>query len=899
MDRWTPDRLMVKLWLGGLLLGAAMCPGVAQVRLTEVVASNAGGWLDEDGEASDWIELHNTGATTVALEGWGLSDRATQPMKWKFPARALAAGARLVVFASGKDRAPAAGRLHTNFSIASEGEEVVLSAPDAMRADAAPAADIPEGVSLGWSASEAGGWRFFASPSPGQPNSGASFAELLRAMPAVSVPGGFYDDPLTLTVAADPGTEVRYSLDGSEPTEASPIFPDGLALSSRAGQPNVLSMIQGTSTANQHTDGWKPPVGAVRKATVVRLRAFKPDARPSPVASHTYFIGAAARHVDGLPVVSLATEQAGVFDYTRGIYMLGKVFADYVAGHPGEALTGHTPANYTQRGAAWNRDASLEFFEPDGSRAFAQPVRLDIKGQSSRSFRQKSFGLDARDAEGGRGRFVHPLFPGLSRLGDDGGPLHEFRTLRLRNMGNDWAYAAMRDAFCHRMAEGLGLVRMAWRPVSVYLDGEYWGVLEMREELDADYFESHYGVPREEVVIVNAPGSVVEGRTGDEAPFVALRTYAETHDLAVPDFYDSVAARMDVDNFLRYQFVEIWCGNADWPHNNTRAWRRRLPAPLADPESAPPGHDGRWRWMLFDLDLAVAHPWAGGTSENTLSYALSPTGRPPTNAPWGTALLRALMRNPEVKRQFASLAADLMNSHFKDTRATATVDAMRSALQPAMPEHIRRWQSNGNSAATWSGTHVQSVRNFASQRTVNVRQHFTAQLSLGGYATLTADITPANAGTVVVNRRLHLDPALPGVGTPVYPWRGTYFRNVPVALAAEAAPGFLFAGWTTPAGLTPDHEIELTLAAATTATARFLPAPPDAPFDFHVVEMLSDGRPRLAFHGVAGAAYTLERSDDCTSWVREDAFFASADGRWEYTPPASGPAARYYRVAAP
>ena len=135
-----------------------------------------------------------------------------------------------------------------------------------------------------------------------------------------------------------------------------------------------------------------------------------------------------------------------------------------------------------------------------------------------------------------------------------------------------------------------------------------------------------------------------------------------------------IAARMDVDNFLRYQFVEIWCGNADWPHNNTRAWRRRLAAPLADPESAPPGHDGRWRWMLFDLDLAVAHPWAGGTGENTLSYALSPTGRPPTNAPWGTALLRALMRNPEVKRRFASLAADLMNSHFKDTRATATVD---------------------------------------------------------------------------------------------------------------------------------------------------------------------------------------------------------------------------------
>jgi hypothetical protein len=443
---------------------------------------------------------------------------------------------------------------------------------------------------------------------------------------------------------------------------------------------------------------------------------------------------------------------------------------------------------------------------------------------------------------------------------------------------------------------------MAWRPVSVYLDGEYWGVLEMREEVDADYIEAHFGVPRDEVVIVNAPGSVVEGAAGDEAPFVALRTFAETHDLADPVHYDHVAARMDIDAFLLYQFVQVWCGNADWPHNNTRAWRRRLAGPLDDPSSVPAGHDGRWRWLLFDLDLAVAHPWAGGAGENTLSFALSPTGRPPTNAPWGTALLRSLMRNPDVKRRFATLAADMLNAHFKETRATALVDAMRATLQPAMPEHIRRWQSNGNSATTWSGTHVQAVRNFASQRTINVRQHFTTQLSLGGYATLTADVAPAGAGTVVVNRRLRLDATMPGAPSPVYPWRGTYFRAVPVTLRADPAPGFLFAGWTTPAGPDPRREIELTLSAATTATARFVPAPADAPFDFRLAEVLPDGRPRLVFRGIPGAAYAVESSDDLESWIRETSFFADASGRWEFIPPstpATGSTARYFRVAAP
>ena len=903
MQRRTPDRLLAALHLcGAVLVGTGAASAGGELRLSELVSSNDGSLRDENGDAPDWIELRNTGTETVALAGWGLSDRAGQPFKWTFPARTLPAGASLVVFASGKNRTPAGGRLHTNFAIDGDGEAVVLTSPDGTATDAAPAAWIPEGLSLG--RSEPGGaWRFFAAPTPGLANAGASYGAVLREAPEVSIPGGFHPDPVTLLAAGEPGAVVRYTLDGSEPDEGSPEFPPALAVGSRAGQPNELSMIQGTSTANQHTDGWRPPVGEVRKATVVRVRAFKPDARPSPSATHTYFIGAAARHADGLPVLSLATERSGLFDHERGIYMLGKVFADYVAAHPGEALTGHTPANYTQRGAAWNRAASLEFFDPGGTRAFAVPVRLDIKGQSSRSFRQKSFGLDIRDAEGGRGRIGHRLFPGLTRLGD-GAPMDVFRTLRLRNFGNDWAYASMRDAFCHRMAEGLGLVRMAWQPVSVYLDGEYWGVLEMREELDGSYFETHYGVPRDEVAIVNAPGSVVEGVAGDEASFIALRTYAETHDLSVPAHYEHVAARMDVDAFLRYQFVEIWCGNADWPHNNTRAWRRRLATPLADPASVPPGHDGRWRWMLFDLDLAVAHPWAGGAGENTLSYALSPTGRPPINAPWATSLLRALMGNPEVKRRFASLAADLLNTHFRDTRATGMVDAMRAVLQPAMPEHIRRWQSNGNSATTWSGTHVQAVRNFASQRTINVRQHFTTQLALGGYATLTADVQPAGSGTLVVNHRLRLDPSLPGTATPVYPWRGTYFRNVPVVLQAEPAPGHRFAGWSTPAGLNPQSELTLTLSAATTVTARFVPAPADAPFDFRVAESLADGRPRLLFHGVPGAAFTLERSDDMRSWVPETAFFTDPDGRWEFSPPAGSetapkPPGRYYRVTAP
>lgn len=809
------------LRLAAALLGLGLSGEVSAqtVLLNELVTRNGAGLADEDGRRPDWVELLNPGTAAANLAGWGLSDDPTAPFRWRFPARTLAGRGRLVVFLSGLDR-PQSVTLHAGFRLAGEGGEMlVLTRPDGLAADQVAVPPLPRDVSYGRAPDGGPDWAHFAEPTPRTANNTTAF-DAPVVMPEPSHAGGFYAEPFELAwTTADPAAAIHCTLDGSEPTPASPRFTAPIPVQSRAGEPDLLALIPGTATGNEHTDGWFPPLGRVAKATVVRARAFRAGALPSAIATHSYFVGLDAARRYPLPVVSLATDAAGLFDYDRGIYMLGRVFDDWRKAHPDEPLTGHTPANYTQRGPAWARPAHFEFYEPGGLRAVAQEVEVDIQGQSTRSFRQKPLGLKARGNAAPTDTFAHEVFPGLRRRGD-GAPLREFGSLRLRNGGNDWAYTLLRDGLAHRLAGPLGFDTLAWRPAAVFLNGEFWGVQDLREQQDAGQVEAHHGVPREDVVMLYGEGSVEEGRADDGAPFRALREFARTNDLSRPENYGHVRARADLDNFILYHAANIYFGNADWPHNNLRVWRDRAGAP--GPGVAP-GRDGRWRWLLFDVDLGLGHPWSGGYGDPTLANATAPAGRPGVDAPWSTILLRALLKNADFRRDFLNTSADLLNSHFREARVRGVLDGMAGELAPVMAEHLRRWRTMDGSTNGWQ-ENLRVLRTFAAQRPVFLRQHFVSHLGLAGYAPLTVEVNDPPRGRVRVNR-LVIDRDLPGVPAALYPWTGLYFRGVPVEVEALPARGFVFARWEEGAAA-DTARLTLALTNATRLRAVFLPEPP-------------------------------------------------------------------------
>ena len=232
--RYTPSAQMPPrspVFLPLLIALLPLCASTASgqvVRINEFLAdNNATSYADEDGDTPDWIELHNPDTVAQDLAGWYLTDDALALTKWQLPAVSIPAGGYLVIFASGKDRAPTTGNLHTSFLLASGGEYVALVQPDGTTVQSefgVGGTDYPSqrsGISYGlYGTPERTG--FMGNPTPNAANDDASgFLGFVKDT-QFSVDRGFFDAPFSLVISsATPGATIRYTTNGDWPSETS------------------------------------------------------------------------------------------------------------------------------------------------------------------------------------------------------------------------------------------------------------------------------------------------------------------------------------------------------------------------------------------------------------------------------------------------------------------------------------------------------------------------------------------------------------------------------------------------------------------------------------------------------------------------------------------------------
>jgi len=643
---------------------------------------------------------------------------------------------------------------HTNFAVSAGGESLFLTDASGALVDSVTVPSSASDISYGRLGDGGSQWDFFNEPTPETANPVRGFGMTAAAV-AFSAPGGFKNEPFMLILSCPtPDAVIRFTTDGSEPDSTSFIYSAGIFVSS---------------------------------PMVVRARAFRDGYNPGPVSTRTFVLLQPA----GLPLIALTTDPVNLWDSETGIYVLG---GNYQNTNP------YYGANFWQD---WERPIHVEFYDMDGAAGLDQEAGVQIFGGWSRARPQKGMALFARKSYG-RASFDYPLFHEL--------PFTSYHSFILRNSGNDWDRTFCTDALIHSLLDNVDLEKQAYRPCTVFLNGEYWGLLNMREKINEDYLAQHHGVDPDRVDELEMAGSAIEG-TADH--YLRMMDFVRSHDLSVRANFDYVETQMDIENFLTYQAVEIYIDNRDWPGNNIKFWR-------------PQTDTGRWRWILYDSEwgFGINAYGAGGNrypwDYNTLAYATSPTQTPNHhgNPPWSTELLRALLQNENFRNRFINRFADLMNSTFRRVRVVSRVDSVQRLIEGEMKRHYEKWRHPvwwvpeylwWSSLSEWYG-YLKTVRDFALYRAPYVQSHLSAKFGHSAWYTLQVSCEPPDGGSICLNNFLD------GRGQ----WSGLYMGGVPIQIAAKPSPGYRFAGWGGGSD-SSDPDLQVVLTQPGKLTARFEP----------------------------------------------------------------------------
>jgi hypothetical protein len=670
-----------------------------EVVINEFLTSNATVLADPDfGSYADWIELYNPADDTAHLDGYFLTDDSGDLLEWQFPGGiAVPPGGFLVIWADGRDTAALA--LHTSFRLSMDGEEIFLTDTALQTVDSIIYDIQEEDISSGRKPDGGPGWYSFRYPTPGGPNSGSAFLKMSK--PWFSLPAGFYLSSRELVITAqDPLAEIRYTTNGNEPDENSSLYSGPLTLASRAGDPNVFSEIRTNQDPYMWLPDWVPPQGEVFKANVIRARTFREGYERSDVTTASYFVdpGMNGRYPT-IPVISLVSDSDHLFDRYTGIYVPGYTHRQ------GDSGTG----NYFQD---WEKPAHIEFFEPGGIPGFAQDVGISIQGGTSPASPQKGLHVIARDAYG-KDRVSYPIFR------DDpskASQLNEFKRFIIRAWGSLITGALFNDAYAHRLMARNDLDIQAYRPVVVFINGEYWGIQSLREaNKNSWYYQYHYGIDRDDPgfdILIHHwlngyPHAFVD--EGDANHWNAMMNFINTHNMNDPENYAYLKTRMDMANFITYIGHCIYVGKWDWPNNNDASWRPRTA-------------DGKWRWIQFDMETGfgvaagLGPEYSGlGPSINMFEAAINGLNIPNFGTYGPHPILARIYNNEEFREDFIDWFVERFDHEFHPDTMNRILDEMAAEIRPYMSEYKQRWPFIGEERGSWEAS-LEVIRDFNNRR---------------------------------------------------------------------------------------------------------------------------------------------------------------------------------------
>lgn len=431
-----------------------------------------------------------------------------------------------------------------------------------------------------------------------------------------------------------------------------------------------------TSTSNHYSE----PI-LIDKTTVLKAKIIKKDYLTNLSVASSYIF---PQRKLSLPVVSLSLNPDYLWDDMIGIYTDGKNGAYY-----------YKQDRYVNWAQNWRRPVNVEYFI-DGKTVINQIGEMRLMGGYSREKPQKSLAVYANKRFGTK-RYNYKFFKEKESK-DEG-----YKSFILRNSGQDFNHSLMRDAVNHYLIAGkIDMDYQAYQPAIVFLNGEYWGIHNVRERSNDHHIIANYGT---EDIDMLEDFTLKNGTSDNYNEFYSLVKRGNMT-------YDELEKYLDIEENLNYFILETFISNKDWPHNNVVLWRKR--------------DNGKWRWLLKDTDYST--DFANTVWFNALEYIQK--GTKPLNN-----IMKVCLDNEQFRDQFIDRYTVYLGDIFKKETTVQLVDSFANQISEEMVYARQRWDL---SYEAWK-KNIISMKNWMRSRPDYVYGHLQKRFSLGKPVPVTID----------------------------------------------------------------------------------------------------------------------------------------------------------------
>lgn len=665
---------------------SARRPAYKTAYISEVVAVNATLDSSPDGKSYssgelydyyklyDFVEIKNPSDTDLDLSELYIGKKTFDSAIWLPTVKVKAGGYRIIYFGDETKYDTKNDAIYVDLGLNRYGNDVYLFDRQGSVIDHIETGLLFDKTSAGRVSDDLDTVYYFTQVTPGAANSATAYSKSVGA-PSFSLDGGYVEAGTTVTIKAPAGCVVYYTTDGKAPTQASTLY--------------------------------RTPI-VIDKTTSIRARAFRSDSLPSDEVSVSFIVG----RVHSMPVVFLNADPNDLFSEKTGIFADGPNFDTESMKYDDSSLSGSQKenlffkdapkANYWQ---SWERPVSFTYIDENGNQILNFNAGIKVFGQYSRVHDQKSVSINLKDKYGIK-EVVYPFF------GDD--YINVFSSLVLRGSGQDANRSHIRDAFIARALLGkINCEVMNYRPVVVYLNGDYYGIYDLRERISNEFVANHTGADPDNLDRMKG-SSIVQSGTSEN--YNALYKFVTTKNMSDADNYAYVCSQMDIDNYIDYWIAQIYFANTD--PGNIKFYRERT-------------EGAKWRWIPYDFD------WSLGSDENRFNYVLKQDKKI-------YGIIQGLMKNSTFKKKFLSRFCELLNETLSPDRLLPLLRELTNEISEEMEYHIERWSfrnknddryisgilmSAPSSMTRWE-SHIATAENWLRERDVKVIKHIKSYFGL-------------------------------------------------------------------------------------------------------------------------------------------------------------------------